>query len=172
MQIMNRREFVLTGLAGSAAVLTAGSASHATQVVASGDVRSQFPGAEDRVYLNAAGRMPLSAFSERGLKNYIETSQRIVPRDDLGDYVGTMWKEVRGLFAGLIGAQESEIGLVQCTKAGEQIILDSVDTIKKGGNIVTNDLHFSGSLHNLLGLKKAGRDVRIVRAKDWKIDLE
>ena len=34
-------------------------------------------------------------------------------------------------------------------------------------NIVTNDLHFSGSLHNLLGWKQAGRDVRIVRARDF-----
>ncbi len=83
-----------------------------------------------------------------------------------------MWSDIRSLFARLIGAHKDEIGMVHCTKAGEQIAIDAVDHIKKDGNIVTNDLHFSGSLHNLMGLKKAGRDVRVVRAKDWRISLE
>jgi selenocysteine lyase/cysteine desulfurase len=168
---MNRREFVQSGLAGTAVTLAASGASLSAPVAVSDTIRSQFPGVEDRVYLNAAARMPLGAFAERGLKNYIDSTQRIVASDELEDYVGTMWNEIRGLFGELIGAKEAEIGLVQCTKAGEQIVLDSVDAIKNGGNIVTNDLHFGGSLHNLLGLKKAGRDVRIVRARDWKIDL-
>jgi selenocysteine lyase/cysteine desulfurase len=87
-------------------------------------------------------------------------------------YIGEMWSEIRGLFARMTGADADEIGLVHCTKAGEQIAIDAVDDIKKGGNIVTNDLHFSGSLHNLTGLKKAGRDVRIVKARDWKVPVE
>ena len=168
---MNRREFVLSGLAGSASAWAAGGAVKPAQRLIDGTIRSSFPGVEERVYLNAAARMPLGAFSQRGLQNYIDTTQRIIPVEDQREYVGTMWQEIRGLFADLIGAREEEVGLVHCTKAGEQIVLDSVDSIKSGGNIVSNDLHFNGSLHNLIGLKRAGRDVRIVRARDWKIDL-
>ncbi|MEE8587588.1 MAG: aminotransferase class V-fold PLP-dependent enzyme [Acidobacteriota bacterium] len=83
-----------------------------------------------------------------------------------------MLSKIRGLFGRLIGAQASEIGLVHCTKAGEQIVLDSLPALRSGGNVVTNDLHFSGSLHNLIGLKKAGLDVRIVRSRNWDVSLQ
>ncbi len=135
------------------------------------DIRKLFPRMNKENYLNAAGGMPLSRFSEKGIQRYSEF-QSLGWKHGGGSYVSQMQKEIRVLFADLIGAKEEEIGYIYNTKAGEQIVLDAVDDIKKNGNIVTNDLHFNGSLHNLAGLKKAGRDVRIVKAKDWKIDLE
>jgi selenocysteine lyase/cysteine desulfurase len=37
--------------------------------------------------------------------------------------------------------------------------------------LVTNDLHYAGSVHDYIGRRKAGMDVRIVKHRDWRIDL-
>ncbi|TQV87800.1 aminotransferase class V-fold PLP-dependent enzyme [Aliikangiella coralliicola] len=179
---MERRNF-LTHLGGSLATTALMIANNATanpalnqsndQNLASGpnSIRKAFSRLEKDIYLNAAGMMPLSTFSEKGLQQYLNF-QRLGYNDGDGEYVSAMQNEIRELFASLIKAKVDEIGLVHCTKAGEQIVLDAIDSIKSKGSIVTNDLHFSGSLHNLIGLKKSGRDVRIVKAEDWRINLE
>lgn len=134
-------------------------------------VREQFPRASRDTYLNAAGLMPLASFSAAGLERYL-AFQSLGPDEGRNAYIGEMWSGIRGLWADLVGVDADEVGLVSCTKAGEQIALDAVDDIKPGGNIVTNDLHFSGSLHNLVGLRQAGRDVRIVKSQDWRVSSE
>ena len=133
--------------------------------------RSLFPRLEKEIYLNAAGMMPLSNFSQSGLLKYQKLNQ-LGYRYGEGEYVSKMRKEIRGLFAALINAKESEVGFIENTKSGEQIALGAVDNIKPNGNIVASDLNFPPSLHNLVGLKKAGRDVRIVRAENWKTSLQ
>jgi len=167
---MNRREFFASGLGSVAAIILAkGKALASTSK--DDKIRAAFPRLEEETYLNAAAMMPLSTFSEEGLRRYIEF-QRLGGKNGRLEYVREMQAQIRSLFADLIGAETSEIGLVHCTKAGEQIVLDSLNEIDQGENIVTNDLHFTGSLHNLIGLQKAGRDVRIVRARDWQVSLE
>ena len=169
---MKRRDFVACcGLAGSllSTGLTAGQSG--AQAVPDHPIRGQFPRMGEEIYLNAASMMPLGTFTQRGVQHYM-AYQQLGEASGQHDYIETMLKDIRGRFAAMIGAGEREVGLVHCTKAGEQIALDAVDAVRKGGNIVTNDLHFSGSLHNLLGMRKAGRDVRIVKARDWKVPLE
>lgn len=168
---MNRRQFLKTGLVGSFVAPSWLSPVSADPVPKLEAIRDAFPRLKHETYLNAASLMPLSTFSQKGLSEYIRFQQE-GPRSGADKYIGKMWSEVRGLFASLIGAEKDEIGLVYCTKAGEQIALDAVDHIRPGGNIVTNDLHFSGSLHNLVGIQKAGRDVRFVRANDFHVSFE
>jgi selenocysteine lyase/cysteine desulfurase len=160
---MDRRAFVATGMGGvlgmSAWTGTApGPPSGARQTA-----RALFPRAEREVFLNGAGGTPLSTFAEAGITRYMDFI-RLGPAEGRGAYRERVWTEVRVLFASLIGAKESEIGLVSCTKAGEQLVIDHLSALRAGGNIVTNDLHFSGSLHNLEGLRRSGMDVRVVRA--------
>ncbi len=131
--------------------------------------RALFPRASEQVFLNAAGGTPLSRFSERGLTRYLEFA-RHGPGRGRAEYVNTTRAEVANLFARLIGARPSEIGLVHCTKAGEQVVLDGLDSLRSGANVVTNDLHFTGSLHNLVGLRNSGVDVRIVKADGFAVD--
>ena len=167
---MNRRNFFASGL-GSLAAIMLGKGKVLALTAKDEEIRAAFPRVEEQTYLNAAAMMPLSTFSEQGLRRYIEF-QRLGDKNGRLEYVRQVQAQIRTLFADLIGAETSEIGLVHCTKAGEQIVLDSLNGIEQGENIVTNDLHFSGSLHNLIGLQKAGRDVRIVRARDWQVSLE
>ena len=170
---MNRRSFIAAGIGSS--VLTGGSYGAATSSLptslqpGTNSIRSLFPRARQEVHLNAAGGTPLSTFAEEGLKRY-QDFWRWGPSQGRADYPRQVQSEIRGLFAGLIGADAEEIGLIHCTKAGEQIVLDSLPAFRSGGNVVSNDLHFGGSLHNLIGLRQAGHDVRIVRNRNWKID--
>ena len=171
---MNRRNFLAAGVGGAMSVPLAGWPAKGNGLLIQrrpqAGVRDLFPRLQREAFLNAAGGTPLSTFAEEGLRSH-EDMWRWGRGDGRGEAFGEMLTDTRARFAQLIGARPSEISFVQCTKAGEQIVLDSVDSIKSGGSIVTNDLHFNGSLHNLIGLKKAGRDVRIVRARDWRIDL-
>jgi selenocysteine lyase/cysteine desulfurase len=58
-----------------------------------------------------------------------------------------------------------------CTKAGEAAVVNGLRIQESGSNLVTNDLHYAGSIHDYMGRRKAGMDVRIVKHRDWRIDL-
>lgn len=168
---MKRREFVACGLVSSLAARAWTSGHKEEQSQTSGELRSQFPRALQETYLNAAGLMPLGAFTRVGLEKYM-AYQTLGPHSGELDYVKQMLAETPQLFADLMGVQKGEVGLVHCTKAGEQIALDALDAIKPKGGVVTNDLHFSGSLHNLLGMQKAGRSLKILKSEDWQVRPE
>lgn len=167
---MNRREFVTAGVLGAAAWRRGYDAIPAQAPGAT--VRAMFPRVERETFLNGAGGTPLGAFAEEGIRRYLDFI-RLGPDEGRGAYREEVWNGVRQRFARLIGAKDTEIGLVECTKEGEQLVVESLDALWKGGNVVTNDLHFSGSLHNYEGLRRAGMDVRVVRAGDpFRVSLE
>jgi selenocysteine lyase/cysteine desulfurase len=167
---MNRREFVAAGAVtatglGLSCVSGAGLQHDAV-------TRNRFPRALREVFLSGAGGTPLGDFAERGIARYVEFA-RLGPGGGRGEYRDEVWTGVRKRFAALIGADEDEIGLVECTKAGEQLVIETLEPLWRGGNVVTNDLHFSGSLHNYEGLRRAGVDVRVVRADDdFRVNAE
>lgn len=160
---MDRRSFMATGIGGALGMGAWAAAPRGSWAGNAQTARAQFPRAEQEVFLNGAGGTPLSTFAESGIARYLDFI-RLGPAEGRGAYRERVWNDVRGLFASLIGAKEAEVGLVGCTKAGEQLVIDHLTALRSGGNIVTNDLHFSGSLHNLEGLRRAGMDVRVVRA--------
>lgn len=174
---MERREFVLTGLAGALEFsATTGTGSKSRSRPQAGrsrqaSPRDLFPRLRDEVFVNGAGGTPLGRFAEDGIARYLEFA-RLGPGNGRGAWWGEVWGGVRGRFAALIGARESEIGLVECTKAGEQLVLDGLAALRRGGNVVTNDLHFGGSLHNLEGLRRGGVDVRVVRSENFAVSLD
>lgn len=174
---MNRRDFLATGAGGAVGATLHGANGVPAAVPARGaaaalqDARPLFARLADEVFINAAGGTPLSSFAERGLREY-EDFWRLGPADGRGAAFGTMLDGTRAGLARLIGATPAEIAFVQCTKHGEQIVLDGLSALRAGGNVVTNDLHFAGSLHNLIGLRRAGMEVRIARAVDWRTDLD
>lgn len=170
MEQFNRRDALALGLTGALSAFHRPVSANAGSPART-KVRSLFPGVGRGLFLNAAGGTPIGSFTEEGLRRYVQVQQtgsqgewRALARNSVD--------ESRRLFADLIGARESEIGLLHCTKAGEQLVIERLKALRRGGNIVTNDLHFSGSLHNLVGLRSAGVDVRVVRAKEWKVDTE
>ena len=93
------------------------------------------------------------------------------PGDGRSEYADAAMRSVKPQFALMIGAKPEEIAFVQNTKAGEDIVLNGLDIQASGGNVVTNDLHYAGSIHSYVGRRKAGMDVRFVRSKNWVTDL-
>jgi selenocysteine lyase/cysteine desulfurase len=54
---------------------------------------------------------------------------------------------------------------------GENLVAASLDLPRSGGNVVTDALHFEGSLYQYGALAKQGLDVRFVRPRNWRIEL-
>jgi selenocysteine lyase/cysteine desulfurase len=161
----NRRQF-LGSSAAAASAFAAASPKHTDFE----SVRKEFPRAVQQVYLDAAAHMPLPTYTAEGMRRYMDFHM-YGPGEGRGEYAGEAVRQVKPLFARLINAKPSEIGFVVCTKAGEAAVVNGLRIQESGGNLVTNDLHYAGSIHDYIGRRKAGLDVRIVKHRDWRIDL-
>jgi selenocysteine lyase/cysteine desulfurase len=133
-------------------------------------IRKEFPRATRQVYLDAAANMPLPKYTADGMRRYMDFHM-YGPGEGRGEYASDSVRRSKVLFAKLINAKPSEIGFVICTKAGEADVVNGLRIQESGGNLVTNDLHYAGSVHDYVGRRKAGMDVRIVKHRDWHIDM-
>jgi len=162
MKHVNRRGFLVNGsaLAAAAAARTEMSAA-----------RADFPWAARQTYLNAATEHPLSVHSTRAIEEYLHALSHgpDSARDRFEN--GHLMAEVKRMFARLINASPHEIGFTPSTQTGENIVLEGLDIQAGGGNVVTNDLHYGGSLLNYAHRRKAGMDVRVVPHRDYQIDI-
>lgn len=140
--------------------------------------RSDFPIARERVYFNSASEHPISAHSARAMKEYIDylttdltRAEWAAPRREVADFRDARLREIRPMFAKLINARPAEIAFVKSTQHGENIVVNGMDIQAAGGNVVTNDLHYESCLHNYRIRQQSGLDVRIVKNRNWRIDI-
>jgi selenocysteine lyase/cysteine desulfurase len=159
----NRRQFLASAAASALAAAPAKLSDFES-------VRKEFPRATSQVYLDAAAHMPLPKYTAEGMRRYMDFHM-YGPGEGRGEYASEALRQVKPLFAKLINAKPSEIGFVVCTKAGEAAVVNGLQIQESGGNLVTNDLHYAGSIHDYIGRRKAGMDVRIVKHRDWRIDM-
>ena len=163
---MNRRQFFATAAAtGSAA--SAGTSSGSPDFSA---VREDFPRARTAAYLDNASCHPLSVHAAAALHRYIDWAAK-----DVGEPWWPGWAQARteakSLFAKLINAKPSEIAFARSTIEAESNLLNGMAIQASGGNVVTNDLHYSAAIYNYRMRQKDGLDVRIVKHRDWQIDI-
>jgi len=130
--------------------------------------RKDFPWSERQVYLNPAGWHPISARSAEAVRRYAEACSGPGGEAPAGDGV---LDEVKGLYGRLINAKPSEIAIVGSTLAGENVVAAGLGLARAGGNVVTDELHYHGGLYIYKSLEKAGLEVRIVKQRDWRIDV-
>lgn len=78
---------------------------------------------------------------------------------------------LRDKFARLINAEPDEIAYVQSTTAGEQMVLRALDLPAAGGHIVTDTLHFFGSLPLYEEMARQGCEVTWLRPVDGRIRI-
>ncbi len=76
------------------------------------------------------------------------------------------------LFAELINAKPNEIAFARSTIEAESNLLNGMTNHLAGGNIVTNDLHYNAALYNYKIRAEDGLEVRIVKTRDWQVDIE
>src|SRR5262245_46037472 len=113
---LHRRGFVSSavGIAASGATPTHGVAAAA---------RADFPWASTQTYLNTATEHPIGMHSARAMQDYLHalTYGPDSERDRFEN--GHLMREVKKMFAQLIGAKPSEIGFTPSTQTGENIVL-------------------------------------------------
>jgi selenocysteine lyase/cysteine desulfurase len=129
--------------------------------------RAEFAIPAGQTYLNCAFIHPMPVASAQAVSRYIESrtfSRERWSGDDLA-------VRVRAQFASLINANPAEISLVESTSRGENLVVNGLGLPSSGGNVVTDALHFEGSLILYGELQKRGLDVRLVRPREWRIEL-
>lgn len=167
---MNRREWI-----GGAGALLLGHGAIVPQPVTapSGTLpasRREFPIIGARAFLDNAHWHPISSASAGAVKSYLDYIQFRSPASD--SMLSTMEDDVRTQFAALINAKPFEIGYVQSTMMGENFVLQSISASRPGGNIVTDELHYQGSIYLYRSLQRKGHDVRIVKERDGRIEMK
>jgi selenocysteine lyase/cysteine desulfurase len=121
----------------------------------------------DQTYLNSAFIHPMPVAAADAMGRYLETRTFRRERwsgDDLA-------ASVRARFGSLVNASPAEISLVESTSRGENLVVAGLGLKPGDGNVVTDALHFEGSLILYGELQKRGLDVRLVRPRDWRIDF-
>jgi selenocysteine lyase/cysteine desulfurase len=151
-------------------ILAAGVASLDTVTASASGLpdRREFTVGKYETCLNNARWHPISIGATKAVQRYLEykaTGGARVP-----DY-GDLPSRAKTLFAGLIHAKASEISFVPSTTVGENLIAAALDLPRSGGNVVTDALHFEGSLYQYGELARKGLEVRIARPREWRIEM-
>ena len=123
------------------------------------------------VCLNNARWHPMSRGAKQAIIDYLDykTHGVWVPSPGLESPEAIA---VRKAFASLIGATPAEVAFVNSTTAAENMIVAALGLHRPGkSNIVTDALHFEGSLYLYQELAKRGVDVRIVKPSGWQVDM-
>ena len=119
--------------------------------------------------LNNARWHPLSLGAKAQVENYLRFKERGIDRSP--NLIDRLQPGVKAQFARLINADPRELAYVNSTTAGETLFAASLGLPECGGNVVTDALHFEGSLYLYGELQKRGVELRCVRpTKDWRID--
>ena len=177
---LDRRQFLAGGAAASLAThLACGQGTEASPTL--GDLstaREDFPCSANGVYMNHASQHPVSRRAAELMQRYCAYLANEVTRagwvdasEDAKTFTGAHRREAKELFAKLINAKPTEIAYCQSTQVGENIVANGMDIQSAGGNVVTNDLHYSSCLYNYKMRQRQGLDVRIVRHHDWQLDM-
>lgn len=122
------------------------------------------------VYMNCASQHPLSRGARKAVNKYLD--YKTFSGDS--DFSNSAVRErIMENYATLIGADKDEICFVQSTTVGENLILKALDIPYQSARVVTDELHFVGSLPTYSELARHGMDVVTIRAADdGSIDLD
>jgi len=170
---LGRREF----LAGASALaVSARSALAAVQPAKPGaifpaSVRADFPSVSIDTYMNSAAMHPLGSFAARAIEQGIAYRLHGAGPGRV-DFGADKQQDLKKRYGQLIGATANEIAYTASTSDGENIVVMGMDLAKRGGNIVIDELHFTTSLYMYKELEKKGVELRIVKHRNWAIDVK
>ncbi|MBI4474830.1 MAG: aminotransferase class V-fold PLP-dependent enzyme [Acidobacteria bacterium] len=133
-------------------------------------VRADFPVTAHETYLNSAAMHPVGTFAARAMERLIAYRLHGAGegREDFGP---AKQEDLKRRYAQMIGATAKEIAFTASTSDGENIVVMGLDLSKRGGNVVIDELHFTTSLYMYKELEKKGLELRIVKHRNWAIDV-
>ena len=132
--------------------------------------RANFPIASAQTYLDSASIHPMGTHAARALEQHVAFRQRGAG-EGRADFGAEQQTDLKRRFAELINAKPTEIAFVQNTSDGENIVVMGMDLAKRGGNVVLDELHFTTSLYMYKSLEAKGLELRVVKHRDWAIDV-
>jgi selenocysteine lyase/cysteine desulfurase len=167
-ELSSRRRWLKAGVqtAGVAVLASTAAIPALSEPNQSLPLRSAFPITGADVYLNNAGSHPFSQGAIDAIQTYLQ--RKAAGQSGRGERADD---QVKSDFAALINAPVSSISFVPRTIAGEGLVVSGLDLAHTRGNIVTDELHFQGSLNLYRTLQSRGVDVRIIQARNWRIEL-
>ena len=121
----------------------------------------------DTIYLNAGSQFPALRQARASVDAYMEHKETFADDGYRLNSDGPIEK-----FAKLVNADPEEISYVQSTTTGEMMVIRSLGLPHSGGRVVTDTLHFFGSLPMYADLGKKGCDIGWVKHVDGRIRLE
>lgn len=160
---MSRRAWL-----GTMAALTTGAAMADTPNPGAMVGRGEFP--LDGIHLNAAYTHPLPRRSALAVEQYMQHRTQSALQPTLPESRDGRKRAVER-FARLINAAPDEIVMVPSTMVGENYVARGLGLGKPGDKVVTDILHFEGSLYLYDSLRAGGLKHVIVPACDGRIDM-
>ncbi len=134
---------------------------------------TQFPfksgfAATEIAYLDSGSQHPLSLGAVSAVQNYLakrtlDPKAADYDRDDAG---------LLAKYAKLVNADVDEVTFVQSTTAGEHMVIRALGLPEGGGHVVSDTLHFFGSLPLYQEMAKQGMEVTWIRDRDGRIELD
>jgi selenocysteine lyase/cysteine desulfurase len=167
---LDRRQFLLSTAALAASTRTAFPARVPGPSVLPASVRADFPLAATETYLDSAAQHPLGVHVARAVEKYLDFRLK-GPGEGRQDFGPDEQADLKMRFAQLIHAKPTEIAFVQNTSDAENIVVMGMDLPRKGGNVVLDELHFITSLYMYKSLEARGLELRVVKHRDWTIDI-
>jgi cysteine desulfurase/selenocysteine lyase len=129
------------------------------------DVRRLFPGATERVFLDAAAVSLTSTRAAEVVARFVD----LVTRDPRAAHHGGDAARAREAAAGLIGARPEQIALSPATTLALNVAADAVP-LRRGDNVVTTDLEFMSVVVPWLEKCRAVEaELRVVRHEGGRI---
>lgn len=125
-----------------------------------------FPGS----YLNGASMHPITRGAAKHLQRYLGTRLEN-PRGEPLDLAANRELALRE-FADLCNADTDELAWVPTTTAGENLVVSGLGLPYTTQRVVSDELHFAGSLYMYNELAKQGLDFHLVRARNNRIELD
>jgi len=120
-------------------------------------------------YLNCASQHPLSLGGRDAINRYMDFKSFSL---DSEHSVFQAYQRNLENYARLLNATVEEVCFVQSTTVGENLILKALDIPAAGGRIVTDELHYVGSLPTYSEIAKQGMDVVTLRSTDGTINID
>lgn len=119
-------------------------------------------------YLDNGSRHPVLLGAKANVEGYLSSATVIAPSNGYRPDRS----RVRAKFARLVNADADDIAFVPSTTSGEQAVLRGLGLPRAGAHVVTDTLHFFGSLPMYRELELHGVEVTWVRARDGRVHLE
>jgi selenocysteine lyase/cysteine desulfurase len=133
-------------------------------------VRADFPSVALETYMNSAAMHPLGTFAARGIEQAVAYRLQGAGPGRV-DFGADKQQDLKKRYGQLIGASANEIAYTANTSDGENIVVMGMDLPRRGGNIVIDELHFTTSLYMYKEIEKKGVELRIVKHRNWAIDV-